>query len=267
MILSCMSLNAQEQLTKEEILGHVEELKTLINEKYWPGFNAPEYVTHLNYHEEGEFRMYLQIDGQNAEAVIECSSPEITFAAQPGIKDIDQWYAMVIHECFHGFQVKHEVFRDMMMDSQSLLGENFTNEYIFKLPDDNDWYRELLKEETACLKAAYASDDIRTVRRNTSRYLKARAARFKQVKKRLGLDLKRYYDCMEAMDGGSRYIELCLYNESGDPDIQWMTDLDSRYTYYSSGLVLILMLEKWGIDFKSRLYSTDILLPELLREI
>ena len=90
-----------------------------------------------------------------------CPSTEITFAAQPGIKTLDQWYAMVLHECFHGFQVKHKVFRNMMMDSFALLGEDFTN----------DWYRILLADETAFLKAAYASDDLMIVRRNIRRRL------------------------------------------------------------------------------------------------
>lgn len=118
-MLLCLDLGAREKLTKETILNHAEELKALVNDRCWPGFSAPEYATHLNYHEDGDFRMYLSIDGRDAEAVIECSSPEITFAAQPGIKTLDQWYAMVLHECFHGFQVKHEVFRDMMMTSSN----------------------------------------------------------------------------------------------------------------------------------------------------
>ena len=266
-MLLCLDLGAREKPTKETILNHAEELKALVNDRCWPGFSAPEYATHLNYHEDGDFRMYLSIDGRDAEAVIECSSPEITFAAQPGIKTLDQWYAMVLHECFHGFQVKHEVFRDMMMESLALLGEDFTNDYIFKLADDNDWYQTLLADETAFLKAAYASDNLKSVRRNIRKYLKARTLRFNRVKMLLGIDLEKYYGCVEAMDGGSRYVELFLYNESGDTDIEWLTDLESRYTYYSSGLVIMLMLDKWGVDFKSQLYSTGLLLPDLLKEI
>lgn len=62
-----------------------------------------------------------------------------------------------------------------------------------------------------------------------------------------------------------RYIEYCLYREQGLSDkTHWMTNLDSASYYYASGLYMILIMEKFGIEFRDDLFERYYTLTELL---
>ena len=95
-------INGSTKLSKEQVFAHVDELKKLIDEKIWPTYNDPAYSMEMDYYEDGPFRMHLDQAEDDTLARMECSSPEITIQAVPSVKTYEEWYAMLMHECFHG---------------------------------------------------------------------------------------------------------------------------------------------------------------------
>ena len=98
----------EETSERDSLLQRVDEIKAMVDEKYWNSFYDVQYSMPIYYHDEGAFTMHLEQNGRNAEARIDCSSPEITFKTIPSVTTIEQWLAMLLHECFHGFQYQHK---------------------------------------------------------------------------------------------------------------------------------------------------------------
>ena len=257
-------INDSNKLSKEQVLAHVDELKELIDEKIWPTYNDPAYSMEMNYYEEGPFRMHLNQAEDDTLARMECSSPEITIQAVPSVKTYEEWYAMLMHECFHGFQYKHTDFWNKMLASTP---ENFiTSDSLKALRRNYEWYRDMLSKENALLKKAYEASGIHEVRHILSDFFSIRDERLKTVQDRLGLDIIEFYPIIETVEGSARYIEYCLAREQGITDTDWMTNLDSNSCYYASGLYLMLIMDKFGIPYKDELFQKCYTLTELIQE-
>ena len=257
-------INDSNKLSKEQVLAHVDELKELIDEKIWPTYNDPAYSMEMNYYEEGPFRMHLNQAEDDTLARMECSSPEITIQAVPSVKTYEEWYAMLMHECFHGFQYKHTDFWNKMLASTP---ENFISSDSLKtLRRNYEWYRDMLSKENALLKKAYEASGIHEVRHILSDFFSIRDERLKTVQDRLGLDIIEFYPIIETVEGSARYIEYRLAREQGITDTDWMTNLDSNSCYYASGLYLMLIMDKFGIPYKDELFQKCYTLTELIQE-
>ena len=247
-------------IPKAKILARVDELKTLIGKKYWPTFDNPEYSMEMNYYEEGPFRMHLVQDGNNKPRM-ECSSPEITFKSVPGVKLYEEWYAMLIHEFFHAFQhTKYPAFWNKMIEVNP---ENFyANDSLMALKH-YDWYKELLVRENSLLPKMYAATSIDELRQLFKQFLSLRNERLRLVKEKLGLDITLFYPFTETNEGSARYIEYCLYKEQGLTNTEWMLDLNGHY-FYASGLYLLLIMDKFGIEYKNELFDKYFTITDLL---
>ena len=255
-------INGSTRLSKEQVLAHVDELKKLIDDKIWPAYNDPAYSMEMNYYEDGPFRMHLDQAEDDTLARMECSSPEITIQAVPSVKTYEEWYAMLMHECFHGFQYKHTVFWNKMLASTP---ENFiTSDSLKALRRNYEWYRDMLSKENALLKKAYEASDIHEACHILSGFYSIRDKRLKTVKDRLGLDIIEFYPIIETVEGSARYIEYRLAREQGITDTDWMTNLDSNSCYYASGLYLMLIMDKFGIPYKEELFLKYNTLTELI---
>ena len=255
-------INGSTKLSKEQVFAHVDELKKLINDKIWPAYNDPAYSMEMNYYEDGPFRMHLDQAEDDTLARMECSSPEITIQAVPSVKTYEEWYAMLMHECFHGFQYKHTVFWNKMLASTP---ENFiTSDSLKALRRNYEWYRDMLSKENALLKKAYEASDIHEACHILSGFYSILDKRLKTVKDRLGLDIIEFYPIIETVEGSARYIEYRLAREQGITDTDWMTNLDSNSCYYASGLYLMLIMDKFGIPYKEELFLKYNTLTELI---
>ena len=252
------------RLSKEQVLAHVDELKKLVDEKIWPTYNDPAYSMEMNYYEDGPFRMHLDQAEDDTLARMECSSPEITIQAVPSVKTYEEWYAMLMHECFHGFQYKHTAFWSKMLASTP---ENFiTSDSLKALRRNYEWYRDMLSKENALLKKAYEASTIEEVRHILADFYPLRNERLKAVKDRLELDIIEFYPIIETVEGSARYIEYRLASEQGITDIEWMTNLDSNSCYYASGLYLMLIMDKFHIPYKEELFLKYNTLTELIQD-
>lgn len=259
--LCCLYVPAQQF---SQHLDRVKELRALIDSIYWPSFNDERYLIPFDYREEGPFIMQMSINGGMESARMHCSSPEITFQSIPGVQTLNDWYAMLLHECFHGFQFRHPAFFDYassIMDNPEISKDSIVN-----LKHYYPWYKELLDQENALLKQAYLTDDEHEMHSILQRFLATRAERFAKTNELLGLDLSAYYPLMETYEGTARYIEYCLSRELGITPTDWMYNLDSDTPYYASGFYLVLILDKMKIDYKSRLFDTVFLLTDFINK-
>ena len=68
------------------------------------------------------------------------------------------------------------------------------------------------------------------------------------------------------MEGSARYIEYRLAREQGITDTDWMTNLDSNSYYYASGLYLMLIMDKFHVPYKEKLFLKYITLAELIQD-
>lgn len=253
--------------TKEQILARVDELKALVDSRYWPGFNDPKYALEMHYYEDGPFRMHL-VQGDNDRVPrMECSSPEITFAAIPDVRSYEEWYAMLIHECFHGYQCSR--YPALWARAVDVTPENFhASDSLMALKADYGWYADMLAQENELLAQMYAADDISQVRGLFDRFMPIREERLRAVKERLGLDITEFYPVTEALEGSARYIEYSLYREQGIDDTDWMFNLDGGSYYYASGFYMLLIMDRFGIGYKDKLFDryftiTDLMAAEL----
>lgn len=262
-MLVCME--AHGQLPKEQVLAHVDELKNTVGEKYWPAFNLPEYALEMNYHEDGPFRMELVKGEGGAPWRMECSSPEITFKTIPDVETYEEWYAMLLHECFHAFQHKrYPACWDRFVETGPQ--DFYATDSLKALRAHYDWYAERLSRENGLLQQMLGAESLDDVKPLFRAFMGIRNERLALVKENLGLDLTVHYPILEAIEGSARYIEYCLYKEQGiNEKTDWMFDLDGSY-YYASGFYLILIMKKFGIPFKDELFGTYFTLTEVLAQ-
>lgn len=254
-----------DPIPKEQVLARVDELKAILGEKCWPTFDDPAYALEMNYYEDGPFRMYVAQNGKDGEPKMECSSPEVTFQTIEGVSTYEEWYAMLLHEYFHGFQ--HKKYPDCWDRMVESCPEDFyTSDSLIAIRNHNSWYKDILDEENSLVSRMYDSSDIDEVRCLFREFLPLREKRLDMVKDSLGLDVSVFYPMTEAIEGGARYIEYSLYKEQGLENTDWMFNLDGDSYYYASGFYFILILEKLGIDFKDDLYGKYHTLIDLLRD-
>ena len=141
-----------------------------------------------------------------------------------------------------------------------------TSDSLKALKQNYEWYRDMLSKENALLKKAYEASDINEVRHILAEFYHIRNERLKAVKDRLGLDITKFYPIIETMEGSARYIEYRLAREQGITDTDWMTNLDSNSYYYTSGLYLMLIMDKFGIPYKDELFLKYFTLTELFQD-
>lgn len=250
-------------LPKQEVLARVDQLKALLDEKYWPGFNDPLYALEMNYYEEGPFRMQLVVNDKRGVPKMECSSPEITFQTI-GINSYEEWYAMLIHECFHGFQYrKYPEYWNKMLDSNP--EDFYASDSLKAIRQNYSWYSDMLDEENTLLLKMYQSNKISEVRRLFRKFLPIRESRLQMVKDKMGLDISFFYPVTETNEGTARYIEYCLYKEQGLTDTDWMFSFGGSY-YYASGFYMLLIMDKFGIPYKDELFSKYFTLTDMLSD-
>lgn len=250
--------------TKEQILARVDELKALVDSKYWPGFNDPKYVLEMHYYEDGPFRMHLIQNENDSVPRMECSSPEITFATIPDVRSYEEWYAMLIHEFFHGFQFrKYPAFWDRGLEVNP--EDFYASDSLMALKANYGWYADMLAQESELLSQMYDAGDVSTVRDLFARFMPIREERLRAVKEKLGLDITEFYPITEAREGSARYIEYCLYKEQGIDDTDWMFNLDGGSYYYASGFYMLLIMDRFGIDYKADLFDRYFTITDLLR--
>lgn len=206
---------------------------------------------------------------------------------QDDLKDLEDWSIMVSHELFHGYQwSKPEMFE--LARTTSMPGG--PDEFLGSYHRDLDWYKESVEKENDLLKTIWI--DGAELNQNLKQFDSLRNLRIERIKREFDVDIRAAEDYEITIEGGARYPESLMkrYLAKNRPDTSFLTDEDkksiinmfegydvskdkglsdiynSRY-YYQIGYNIFMILEKYEHDFKSKIYTEEVSLLELLEEL
>jgi hypothetical protein len=205
----------------------------------------------------------------------------------PGIDATEQWATMVIHEYFHGFQFKHAAHIAYFEKKISVSSDTLKGAY-----KAYPWFKEGIDRENNILLAALQAANDREVQDRVDSFFALRRQRRVVAKRLLGDNLATLERAYETMEGTARYVEYCLYrgfaqkepnnklsrsdsayhsyqyfqNYSIEKDT-WLYLSDKTTYFYATGFNLVRLLDKLGIEYKTRLFKEGGLsLEDLLKQ-
>ena len=151
-----------------------------------------------------------------------------------------------------------------------------------------DWYKESVEKENDLLKAIWI--DGADLNININQFDSLRDLRIERIKREYDVDIRTAEDYEITIEGNARYFESLIkrYLAKNRPEASFLTEKDknsitdmfngyevskdknlfniynSRY-YYAIGYNISMILEKYEYDFKSRIYTDEVSLLELLK--
>ncbi|MDI9867913.1 hypothetical protein [Flectobacillus roseus] len=217
-----------------------------------------------------------------------CSSFEETVKTIPDVGSTDEWTTMIIHEYFHGFQYKHKPYMEYYEKEIVQIQPDSLSAFYKTVP----WFKESIDlENRFLLEAISEKDNIKTAKILRDFWVK-RKQRRQKFQKVFKFDIDKFEKCYETMEGTARYVEFSLYNHftQRKPDEsllksdssfksfakfknynlqkdQWLYLTNKTTYFYATGFNMARLLDKLGIEYKSRLYKGGkISLEDILRE-
>ena len=216
--------------------------------------------------------------------VMFCSDVAAAMKQVPDITNTEEWAAIVLHEYFHGFQLKHDVIMDYLADNLKAGADT-----LIQLYRQNEWFKIAVGEENELLLQAIqtaSADDARTLART---YLEKRKSRRERFKAETKYDIGSREDFWEKLEGTARYVEYNLayvymgsaaprrscdsnfnsfttYKKPGFESMAWMHDKTTIMPayYYVTGFNLCRLMDKLKIAYKEGLFDRSTSLAVIL---
>ncbi len=207
-----------------------------------------------------------------------CSSFEITKNTIPDVSSTEEWATMILHEYFHGFQFRHPKFLDYY--EKNIVSVSAPQDTLTRIYKHNKWFKESVDKENDLLLSAISTGDNNEVYKSIDTFFQLRMHRRAQAKQLLNFDIKPIEGAYETMEGTARYIEYSLYGEfavkqpDGDliksdtcfhsysyfrnfklDNAKWLYITSKTTYFYASGFNIARLLDKLGIEYKSRLFK------------
>ncbi len=218
---------------------------------------------------------------------MKCSSFEITKNIIPDVNSTEEWMTMLIHEYFHGFQYKHQVYLDFF--EQEVV--HIPADSLKRIYKSNQWFKDYVDKENDFLLTAIASNNAKEVSKCIDTFFQLRDERRLLTIQRLGFDIKTIEETYETMEGTARYVEYSLYGKfavmEADDNLsksdtsyhsyskfrnyniendQWLFQTRKTTYFYATGYNMARLLDKIGIDYKSRLFKErELSLEQILK--
>lgn len=195
--------------------------------------------------------------------IMRCSSLEQTSKTIPDVTTVKEWATMVMHEYFHGFQFKQDGFLDAYETTFTAIPQDT----LSTLQAQHEWYKESIHQENELLQKAIDAPDLDSTKAHIRAFLELRDSRRSRIREEQNLDITAAEQCMEITEGSARYIEYQLYKYFGDfnlADAKWLYTVGKNY-YYATGFNLLRLLDKLGIDYRSRIFTDVNALEKELR--
>jgi hypothetical protein len=216
-----------------------------------------------------------------------CSSFEITQKIVPDVNATEQWTTMILHEYFHGFQLKHAPFLTHFGKNIAVAAD--TLDKIYKA---HGWFKESVDQENAILLAALDGADGAKINSLVDSLFLLRARRRQQAKLQLNVDIAQIEQIYETMEGTARYVEYNLYSHFArknpnrsllksdtayhsyqyfrDYTIEkdkWLYLSDRTKYFYATGFNMVRLFEELKINYKTRLFNEgDLSLEQMLKQ-
>ncbi|MBL7472946.1 hypothetical protein [Robertkochia sediminum] len=194
-----------------------------------------------------------------------------------GIKDLQDWSIMVIHELFHGYQRAVPQFKAYYTNLDIPGGPD---EFLGKYHSELAWFKESIHQENEILKSIWIDDtDLIS---GLKAYDSLRTIRLERIKNEFGTDIREAEDYEILMEGHARYFEsLCkryLSEHTSDThllreeDLALITNMFKGYDikldkglydiyndryYYQLGYNISMILEKYLPQYKETIYTKE----------
>ena len=204
-----------------------------------------------------------------------------------GVTDLQDWSIMVIHELFHGYQMKIPQFKNYYTQLEIPGGPD---EFLGRYHKELGWYRESIYKENELLKSIWINDADVVV--NLKKYDSLRTMRIDRIKDDYGIDIREVEDYEILIEGHARYFEsLCKrYLAKSKPSTAMLSngDLDfisnmydgydikkdkglydiynDRY-YYPLGYNISMILEKFLPNYRKTIYVGENSFNPYLKEL
>ena len=129
------------------------------------------------------------------------------------------------------------------------------------------WYKESVDRENAFLLDALRQTDAEIIRRDIDGFQKLRAERHARMRRELAPEAVGAERVYETMEGTARYIEFHACPGGYDLDANdWLYRTDISQYMYATGFNIVRLLDKLGVDYKTRLFDEGLALDGLLPE-
>lgn len=217
-----------------------------------------------------------------------CSDVAAANRIEPDISNTEEWMAIVLHEYFHAFQLKHGTMMNYLADSLKISADT-----LISLYRKNEWLRNDLKAENDLLLQAIATNSKDSLLYYLRAFIAKRKERRATFKTKMGYDIAPIENFWEKMEGAARYVEYHLayiynktvlprniqscdtffnyyktYKQSGFEKMAWMHDktLIMPAYYYVTGFNICRALDKREVNYKKDLFDNGISLSTLLEQ-
>lgn len=220
--------------------------------------------------------------------VMFCSDVAAANRIEPDISNTEEWLAIVLHEYFHAFQLKHSGMMNYLADSLKMGADT-----LITLYRQNEWLKNDLKTENDLLLRAIATANKDSMNYYIKAFLLKRKERRAAFKTKMGYDIAPIENFWEKMEGPARYVEYHLayiynktvlpkhiqycdtffneyktYKQPGFEKMAWMHDktLIMPAYYYVTGFNMCRALDKCGVNYKKDLFDNGTPLSTLLEQ-
>ncbi|WAA11798.1 hypothetical protein [Fervidibacillus halotolerans] len=246
---------------------HPERLNT-----YWPGFHPGPYaiyndrnvyiMNHPHYKHRGNlFRRIKRTDDFKADTLILFDGQPTAIVSIDRYQDVDQLYAILIHELFHGFQYVQGEKRF----PDELLGAT----YPISLENI-----QLRNEERMHLFHALMERSRKQKLRHIRDFISKRERRKQLMNNHL-----HYENLIETIEGPARYVEAKAYGDRCGLPLKKVAEefgadlldgiessINIRKSCYSSGLFLCLLLDQLEINWHKDFMDADLSLYDFFKQ-
>lgn len=199
------------------------------------------------------------------------------------------WSGMVLHEFFHGYQFHQPQYVKYVFEKK--LGYRAINDSLQSFYKNYDWYKKSVDQENDLILHAIDEKDKSKRKDLVIKMFALRDERRKRDMQQLDRAVDFYESGFETMEGTARYIEEVVHNnflsvkfpdellkldtiysnalkrEKPAPDpTGYKTEATMLYTY-AIGYNMARLLDKFGTDYKSKLFiQPELTLEKLLRD-
>lgn len=188
-----------------------------------------------------------------------CSSYELSSIRVP-MESENEWYTMIFHEMFHGFQLMHPSFFEYFANITS--NEKFKQVELSNLYTTQQWFKESIERENDMLLDALVLKNPIPILKE---YVKLRELRYKHALAECDIDIAQFEPIFETMEGSARYFEYYIYPNLYDLKTnKWLYIAGKNY-FYSTGFNLLRLFDKLKIEYKSQLFYSNLSLYDMLK--
>lgn len=204
---------------------------------------------------------------------MKCSSRE-EFINTTGFQPTTQgWVAIVLHECFHGFQYRHPAYYQYASQHNLInlsAGTALQNLYI-----TYPWYKDYIDTENDLLLKAIAATGKQTRDSLIGEFLKVRAERRSHISSGSDTTFNVMEKNFETMEGTARFAEAYILSSplkdkdimAVDPhfnkdnvaaplaDIESLAMASTGNYYYATGYNMIRLLKKMNVDYSKLFFK------------